>query len=73
MNNWSMKFKNTIYNSTKIFQIPRKNVNEDVQDGYIKYYKTLIRKVNEDISRWKYRSYLWIERLIVLQCPVSPH
>lgn len=26
MNNWSMKFKNTIYNSTKKYQIPRKNL-----------------------------------------------
>lgn len=35
-----------------------KKFNKNVQEDYTQYYKTQVRKVNKDINRWRYISYL---------------
>ena len=59
MNKWNLDFKkNTIYNITK--KVKYIDINLIFIDVYVKNYKTLVKKIKEDLDKWRNIPFSWI-------------
>lgn len=67
-----MKFLKLLFTvSPKIIKYIGINLTKEHQDIYTKNHKTLLKKVKEDLNKWKDIVYSWIERLIIFKMTIS--
>lgn len=55
---------------SKKHKMPRNKVTNDVQNLYTENYKTLLRKIKEDLNKQRDIPYLWTGRLSILKMTI---
>ena len=56
---------------SKIIKYLRINLTKEIEDLFIKNYKTLIKKIEEETKQWKSILCSWIGRLNIVKMSVS--
>ena len=62
-----MKERNSIHNSIKNNRTLGINLTKEVQNLYSENYKTLLKEILKDFSKWKGVSHAWIRRLNIVK------
>ena len=75
MKNQKEKLKNQSYSpfATKRIKYLRINLPKETKELYTENYKTLMKKIKDDINRWRDISCSWVRRINIVKMTILPN